>query len=556
MPFDRGGRRERPLLLLLSLLLVVIFFTGVFVRYGGAGHDDEFIFLWAGRSLATHPWFANVNGDLEDMVSSPLTGLVAAAADRLAPQGSLVVFKLFGLMAAAAVLPLVAMTMARLCGTGTGLRLRTAYALLAALGVALAPTFAYWAAGGMETPFQALALLLLALALAAQRTMPGAFHATSLAVAATTVVLLRMEGPWVLLLALLVLAGGRDRMRLQAGDMIALGLPAAVFALVAIWRYQHTGAAWPNPVYAKGGDIAELIPLGLAYVYRLCPVDTACRAAAVDDLEHFPAAVVWRLRATGLGASRTFPAAGAIRAGRGTGPVHDFRRRQLDELLPILGTHIAVENDPADLGGGSLLPAQPAGVPGHLALSLLVVGQLFQSGRNPNYPDFVAEPAWLWPLPATADLAQLQRIILLASPAHARDERELRPFVATSLPALLPAGRPLCIATYQVGYFPWMVRESFGPGQVRIADTLGLNDRIAARRSGPRNPFGVLDGFAIDRLLQAGEPTLFRLCAGQPDLVYVLQAPPAMRANMTALGYRLVWDRPGAVIFGLGYGHG
>jgi hypothetical protein len=556
MPLDRGGRRERPLLLLLSLLLLVFFFIGAFVRYGGAGHDDEFIFLWAGRSLATHPWFANVNGDLEDMVSSPLTGLVAAAADRLAPQGSLVIFKLFGLMAAAAVLPLVAMTVARLCGAGTGLRLRTAYALLAALGVALAPTFGYWAAGGMETPFQALALLLLALALAAQRTMPGAFHAASLAVAATTVVLLRMEGPWVLLLALLVLAGGRHRMRLQAGDMIALGLPAAVFALVAIWRYQHTGAAWPNPVYAKGGDIAELIPLGLAYAYGFA-LSTPLAAllqlmtwsiflllwfGGSGRLTLLPAERSLLLALSGLAVGQDLF---TIFAGGNWMSYYRFLAPTLPLKIILLIWAVA-----------RCCPRGRSAFLATVALSLLVVGQLFQSGRNPNYPDFVAEPAWLWPLPATVDLAQLQRMILLASPAHARDERELRPFVATSLPALLPAGRPLCIATYQVGYFPWMVRERLGPGQVRIADTLGLNDRIAARRPGPRNPFGVLDGFAIDRLLQAGEPTLFRLCGGQPDLVYVLQAPPVMRANMAALGYRLVWDRPGAVIFGLGSGHG
>lgn len=540
------------------LPVAALFFVGAFIRYAGAGHDDEFIFLWAGRSLGAHSWFANSNGEAEDMVSSPLTGLLAAFADWVAPAGSLVVFKILGLCAAVAVLPLVALTASRLLTCGPAGGDRNWLVFVAVLAVALSPIFGYWALGGMESPFQALGFLLLVLALARQRATPSAMSAAGVAAAASIVVLLRMEGPWVIVLALLILVSGRERLRLRGSDIAALAVPAIAFLLVAAWRYQQTGAAWPNPVYAKGGDLAELIPLGLAYVHGFAlstPLAALMQIAAWGAfliawlgagrfVQMNPAERSLVMSLSGLAVGQDIF---TIFAGGNWMGYYRFLAPTLPIKILLLVWAVAY----------LCKPGRAAHVTATVVVVLLSLAglQLTQSGKNPNYPGAVADPNPLWRIAEISNLQEMQRRIILASPPHARDERNLRPFITSVLPRMLQQGRPLCIATYQAGYFPWMMRETMGAEAVRIADTLGLSNRIVAQRPGRRDSLGLRDGFSIDLLIHDREPTLLALCRGVPDLVYVLHAPVSMRANMARMGYRLVWDRPGAVVFGRVAGH-
>lgn len=548
------------LLPLKAFILPAIFFITTFVRYGAAGHDDEFIFLLSGRSLDKHPWFANVNGDLEDMVSSPLTGLIAALAHWMIPQASLLTFKILGLLAATTVLLQVAIAVIQALGDTNSPRQQLTFSQLAVLTVSLSPVFAFWATGGMETPFQALAFIVFGLGLATQCSEPNSRNGRLTAVAACALVLLRIEGPWVLLVAIFVLAKFRDFSRLYSSDFLVLFAPLLIYAAITFARFQITGAPWPNPVYAKGGNYVDLVPLGLKYIMgftlstplgfllqtaTVVAVPLALRSAKcgffISTTER-PIILAFSSLAVGQDLFTTLAGGNWMSHYRFLAPTLPLK---VVLLTWIVGKGYSYFNN-------SDRPVSRFIIYSFIALAML---QMFQAVRNPNYTENLITPNLIWPILPMAgqkfSLGQLQQQLILANPPHARDEINLRPFVANHLPTLLRSDRPLCIATYQAGYFPWMVRETLGPERIRIADTLGLNDRISSIRPGPRDSLGIVDGFNIDLLIEQREPTLMTLCQGFPDLVYVLNASSSMRERMFALGYKLVWDKPGAVVFGI-----
>jgi hypothetical protein len=174
-----------------------------------------------------------------------------------------------------------------------------------------------------------------------------------------------------------------------------------------------------------------------------------------------------------------------------------------------------------------------------------------QAGNNPNF-GFLSQPTAVELRQVEfSSLGALQRQMILANQPHRRDESGIRPFIEEEMASYVrTASRPLCLATYQMGYFPWLLRQRFGPNEVYLVDTLGLNNRSMAMRPSGKNSLGLVDGTRIDSLVARQDQQLTKACGSRlPDLVYMLFATRAQDESLTSAGYQLIWHRDGAVVY-------
>lgn len=135
--------------------------------------------------------------------------------------------------------------------------------------------------------------------------------------------------------------------------------------------------------------------------------------------------------------------------------------------------------------------------------------------------------------------------------AHARDWSGIKPFIDEELPRLLEeSGGRLTVVSSQAGFFPYFIRQRFTAREIWFIDSVGLNELEVARLPGRKTSVGHIDGTRIDLALrgEAG-PLSDYLKQRSPDLVYLLGADAVVRANFASLGYRIVWDTPGAIVF-------
>lgn len=533
----------------LLLFILISFLANALIFYGGAGHDDTFIFLWAGHSLSFSPWFANTNGELEDMLSSPLTGWLAWICVQLFPDHSFLAFKLTGLAAGIGTVLATYQLIERLLGNSAPYA--KYWGLAGALLLALTPSFLYWTMGGMETVFLALAFVYLSLSILTylkQRSTSSLLAITAVLVPAT---LLRIETLWVPFLTFAVLLRATDFN--PAKRRIACSVAVSLIAYVAILlaRHHYTGYYWPNPVYAKGGNTAKQLELGLNYLIAFY---TSSPSIAILNLT-LPASLIYVFVVRN---TLPRPISSTLVAMMLICIIHDSlvalaggnwmtHFRFLVPTLPLktalfvwITAHSATRNISLSIGGPALLLALVALIPG-------------QKGVNPNYAHTSTHPKAISlesinPRTAGRDL---QDAMIDATPPHSRDKEDLEPFIeylAASY-ASKPI-KPLCFATYQFGYFPWLFRQTFSPPEIYLVDTIGLNNRSMALRKGPRNSIGLEDGTRIDRLIQNRDPDLIAACHGKlPDIVYTLGTSEEEAENYRASGYLLVWRRPEAVVY-------
>jgi len=134
--------------------------------------------------------------------------------------------------------------------------------------------------------------------------------------------------------------------------------------------------------------------------------------------------------------------------------------------------------------------------------------------------------------------------------AYRRDITDLQPFIDGELNRYLAKYGRIVVISYQAGYFPSMLRQRYTTEQVYFIDSMGLSDKALAILPGEKNFLGNADGYRIDRVLrgEAGQLSTAVL-AHHPNMVYMLQASRLERDNLVELGFDVVWDRPGAVIF-------
>jgi hypothetical protein len=365
--------------------------------------------------------------------------------------------------------------------------------------------------------------------------------------ACVLVTAVRIEGIWVpfAVAFVLFLRGSRDR----KAAVFLMTVSLSVFFLIGLARLHYTGAFWPNPVYAKWGGVGELLPLGLIYLKSFLvssPLLLAINVAA------WVAIVVFYDRWFKLNQSHPqdllilvvylFVVLQDIFV-LVTGGNWMSHFRFLVVTLPLKailfsymgerfleGTRVRIPVIFIVFSGLALLPSQ--------------------SGQHPVFHAFSQpKPIQLADIPIFS-LHDLQSQMIFASAPHSRDERDLRPFIENELPKFVGKGKkPLCIATYQGGYFPYLLRQYFSSKEVYIVDCLGLINRSMALRQGFHTPIGLGDGTHIDKLIMRHDPDLFALCGGErPDLVYSLYVTPIQLQNFFRAGYQLIWSRPEAVV--------
>ena len=540
----------------LALVLVFLAFLGVSIyRFPAAGRDDIFIILWAGKTLGPGTWFSNYNLDTEDMVSSPFAALMAGMAHYLAPEAAFLVSKGLGLLAALATLALI---WAARCDLFDESESRVP-ALLAMSLAALSPFFEYWALGGMGTPYYALFLTGTVVAFVSYARRPSARAAWTVAALQALALLVRAEAFWLLaasagLMALLVRERGLSRR-----ESIVLGFPALCFAAVIGLRTWYTGLPFPNPAYAKVGDLTLTIPNGLRYLigfYASSVVGPLHAAVAAFSA----GVVIWAGAALvhpGLRRRLSFSlvALCGVTVGNDVfvllagGDWMEYFRFQAATipLKSVILTRLAFAGIRSErLGDGALARAAPACV----ALLLMAVAALQQgaSGHNASSNRDNCSKTLPWDV-FGSDLATVNERVMFLNCAHQRDLRTIRPFVEGAMGCYLEHAGRLVILTNQAGYFPYKVREHFDAERVRFIDPRGLINQEIARLPVPKDQSGLAAG-NWPLLVLAGEagPLSRWVEAAEPNMVYA-HGNRSFDSAYAQLGYESVWSRSVAQVY-------
>jgi len=79
---------------------------------------------------------------------------------------------------------------------------------------------------------------------------------------------------------------------------------------------------------------------------------------------------------------------------------------------------------------------------------------------------------------------------------------------------------------------------------------MGLGDKATALTSGAKAMYGNRGGARLDRVLMGSAGDLSKVVRERnPVMAYALEASSQERENLSRLGWKAVWDRPGGVVF-------
>ncbi len=537
----------------LLLGMVLLFFClNALYQYLGAGRDDVFITLWAGKTLGTGPWFINYNGELQEISSSLLGALIAKFAYLCCEETYYLANKLFGWGAALATLAVI------------WFQRRTffdqfpepgAIATVALLG--FNSSFAYWSLGGLETPYYALLILLYAVFAIRIFNRENADQQPylSLTLVQILAILCRPEGFWLIgVTSALVLAYWNTLSDRRLAIIRAAILPPLLF-LVALFAIRHamTGAIFPNPVYAKvsvshmGGlqegwnYLNQFYALGLIGILLTGTTLISCALIGYAAL----CLLLPRQALTPL-ASRLLVPALAICAYDAfiiivKGDWMEYHRfftptLALKMLLLIMLGEKLQAITPVPFRRLAALAAT-------ILLVLTIIGEWqYRSPRDCSTRLTVD----LWPkfLDRPNDAA------IALNCAHRRDGDAIRPFIDQELPRYLAQQGHLRIVTYQGGYFPYFIREQFSPRDITFVDTTGLLNLEIARVEGEKIPTGNKHLDDIPAILSDEVPELSeRVLRYRPNMIYMLGENQTYQARLKAIGFDKIYQVPSAVVY-------
>ncbi len=545
-----GGNRLPAILFGIVLLLSTL---NALYQYLGAGRDDVFITLWAGKTLGSGPWFINYNGEPQEISSSILGALIAKFAYLCCAETYYLANKLFGV--------------GRRSGDSGG-HLAPAANLLPPISrfqrhrhsalLGFNPSFAYWSLGGLETPYYALLILLYAAL--ASRLQPsgmeiprGVYHA--LAIVQIFAILCRPEGFWLIgaTLTLVLLYWKSDSKRCVRTIKAAILPPLAfLMALFAI-RHAMTGAIFPNPVYAKvsvshlggfqegwdylskfyGAGVLGILLFGTtALSFALLGHATFKRflshpkSAQIESRILVPALCICAYEAFVVIVKGDW-----MEYYRFLAPTLGLKML----LLVMLGEKLHV-----------LTPSHSrrlASVSVSIILFLVMADE--SQYRSPQdcstrlninfFEHFFAHP---------------NNASIALNCAHQRDNDAIRPFIEQELPKYLAQQGHLTIVTYQGGYFPYFLREKFSPQEISFVDTTGLLNLEIAKIDGEKIPTGNKYLDDIPAILSGEIPRLSeRISRYQPNMIYILGERETDQAKLKAIGFDKIYQAPGAVVY-------
>ncbi|MDG4550142.1 MAG: hypothetical protein P9F19_12200 [Candidatus Contendobacter sp.] len=524
-------------------------------QYLGAGRDDVFITLWAGKTLGVGPWFINYNGEAQEISSSLLGALIAKFAYWCCADTYYLANKLFG--GAAALATLLAVWFNR------RLFFRhlpdcSAIATIALLG--FNSSFAYWGLGGLETPYYALFVLLYTAA--AIRVFDSAAAATvtlsdSLLLALTQMlaILCRPEGFWLIGMTLVLTGLYWPALPARRLPILKAAILPPLLFLIALFAIRHamTGVIFPNPVYAKVsighlGGFTE----GWNYLtrfYTLGPIGVLLAATVLFSIALTGYSVLHRLPPY-----RKFPA-----------PDSRFLVPAL--LICAYETFIVIVKGDWMEYHRFLVPT--------LALKMLLLvmlGEKLLALTPPSYRRpasfaaaillvLVVAGEWRYRAPQdcstrltldffTKFLDHPNDATIGLNCAHQRDGYAIRPFIDQELSKYLAQQGHLTIVTYQGGYFPYFLRERFSPREITLVDTTGLLNLEIAKVEGEKIPTGNKYLDDIPAILGGEVPGLSeRVLRYRPNMIYMLADSEAGQAKLKAIGFERIHQAPGGVVY-------
>lgn len=536
------------------VISILIFFAVYSINhYLAAGRDDTFIMLWAGQTLGHDFWFVNFNYETQEISSSIFGALIAALTKGMTVQHALLVIKLFGLIASLATLVLL---WSQREAFFSGIYHKRLLALGTIVAIATSPSFQYWTLGGLETPYYALFLsafcLLLTRSLSCNEDASGRID-WWLAVGGILLILTRAEGFWPIIMAGVFCIVIRRSIAVRNSTIKALFVSIVFLVVLMILRIKFTGALWPNPVYAKVGDYVSAVPAGARYIMDYYKTSLWGMIQGIAFL--YGISAMFRF---GLCALRRFPPGEFL------------------ILEAVIGATVLCQQVFIVLTGGNwmeyfrfevaviplqnvlvfrMISAMSRNLPQivvrkGILVSVFVLLSFTQIGRAGNlYAGNCAKPLGkeVW----AAGIDGISQHLILGNCAHSRDWNAIKPFIDKKLPELLSeSGGHLTVASYQAGFFPYFLRQKYSSNEIWFIDTMGLNDIAIARLPGRKSNTGHFDGTRIDLALAGKSGALSEFLEKQPpNMVYLLSADNDVRENFSALGYRVVWDEPGAVVF-------
>jgi len=248
-----------PLCLLIYLLQCVFF-------YGIGGRDDSYITYWSAYALSEYGEILNFNGSRVEQSSSLLHVLLLSAIYKLTeiPLPELGIW--FSL-----VLSIVTVFLTVHYAKQINIEFPTLLVLL----VASSPYFVYWASSGMESSLAAFcSVLLLTQANSLLEKIPERRDYILFAFSAFCFLAVRPENIFIAamafsLLFLHILINKAQRFKVYT-ILKTISIVIILFTIITAWRYIYFGKVFPQPVYAKIGDLSiiEKIGHGTDYFHR------------------------------------------------------------------------------------------------------------------------------------------------------------------------------------------------------------------------------------------------------------------------------------------------
>lgn len=538
--------------------LIVFFLYYAFSNFISAGRDDTFLMLWSGQTLGSASWFVNYNYELEEISSSIIGSLVSATTIGQPAGRALLMVKVMGLLAAAATLALMWRSQAEFFRREAMARW---LALGAVLATATSTSFSYWSLGGLETPYHALLLLLFTSYLIhhLSRTPESRGVHWGLAVTGILLCLVRTEAFWPMFLALFAGLAIHGGMRKGHGAPVIKATAIALFLFLVLLglRKYYTGGLWPNPVYAKVGGIGDALPQGIDYIFRYfnsSPWAWVQAAGLLYGTIRLGLLVLARVGGRAPHPSSLAPAtlAAVILCHLGfvalTGGNWMEYFRFMVAVVPLLNllAMVALGEMLALMRVRAAMPpiGRLAGLTACLLVSALCLAQLrFEDPENCATAITSSVMA--------RGLAGIEDHVLSGNCATRRDMAGIEPFIEANLSDYVrDRGSALSIISYQAGFFPYYLRQHFTTQELIFTDTMGLSDKATALIPGGKGIYGNRSGARLDKVMMGSAGDLSRVVKERnPVMAYAPDASRETRENFSKLGWKMVWDAPGGVVF-------
>lgn len=539
--------------------------------YLDAGRDDTFITLWAGENLAKGLGLVNYNFERVEISSSLLHTLIVAVLARIGPECIFTLNKIVGLLAGVLILCLIGRSWKILYPWRE-------YRLLAfccvQISLSTMPSFLYWTLGGLETPFVTFLLLWIVVNFIYYWTRPTLGGEIRLLSAQIAFMLARPEAFYIIPFTLIFVVfhawihGWRWRLcRL-------LLVPAAVFIALGLFRLVHFGTFFPNPVYAKTTGLFRNIGHGVHYTFGFYTSSFfhfflgAAFIAVVCYffillLRSFFKENLLKTRAEGplifvLGLSITVHL--AVMLTGGDWMEHHRFMHPVTPLVVILSIGFAfrlIRRAEVEYFPKFATPDASRMLVLFMAAAILLswIPQLGQSSRVTSWQGSnkieVERTATDYSLTQLLDGdGGLDDRVKALSFRYRLVKEKVFPFLEGPFRELYRRSGRLVIASPQMGWFPYFLKNRYPEYDLYFIDTYGLCDQQVALLDMQGSAYGLKVGSRIMQIVagKAG-PLSEYVLSMKPNMLYSLYMNPQAVARMEALGYEAVSKESGALFF-------